>query len=64
MEPIEGIDLKELVKQCKVEFDEEKQYVEIDKKIIVLTSREVIEHLESLERRLHHKRMNGWMRPY
>lgn len=74
MEPIEGVDLKELVEQCKIDFDKEKQIIEINKKVtVVMTPEEAKEHYNSL---LHHtgrrremneeyyKERQRWVRPY
>jgi hypothetical protein len=51
MYPIEGVDLRELVEQCKVDFDNEKQIIEINKKVtVVMTASEAKEHYNSLLR--------------
>lgn len=51
MNEIEGIDLKQLVEECEVEFEKEKQIIEINKKItVVMTPEEAKEHYDSLLR--------------
>jgi hypothetical protein len=51
MEPIEGVDLKKLVEQCKTEFDKEKQIIEINNEVtVVMTTEEVKKYYDSINR--------------
>jgi hypothetical protein len=60
MEPIKGIDLKKLVEQCEIEFEEEKPFRKTDKELCKMTMREVCKHFE---KRSWLEENQRWMRP-